>query len=55
LLYEKLINFNITLNDIIKKINEIEGYILDNQIKYKLKTIWVNKTFSGTYKTYIIY
>jgi hypothetical protein len=43
------------LDDIIKKINEIEECKVKNKNKYKLETIWANKTFGGTYKAYIIY
>ena len=43
------------LDDIIKKINEIDECKFKNKIKYTLEEIWVNKTFGGTYKAYIIY
>lgn len=55
LLYGKIVNFNMKLDDIIKKINEIDEYKLENKIKYSLEEIWTNKTFGGTYKAYIIY
>jgi len=55
LLYGKIVKFNMTLDDIISKINEIEECKLENKIKYTLDTIWANKTFGGTYKAYIIY
>jgi hypothetical protein len=55
LLYGKIVDFNMNLYDIIKKINEIEECKLENRIKYTLKTIWVNKTFSENYETYIIF
>jgi hypothetical protein len=55
LLYGKIVNFNMKLDDIIKKINEIDECKLKNKIKYSLEEIWVNKTFGGTYKAYIIY
>lgn len=55
LLYGKIVDFNMTLYDIIKKINEIEECKLKNRIKYTLKTIWVNKTFGENYETYIIF
>ena len=43
------------LDNIIKKINEIEDCKFKNKIKYLLEEIWANKTFGGTYKAYIIY
>jgi len=55
LLYGKIVKFNMRLDDIISKINEIEECKLENKIKYTLDTIWANKTFGGTYKAYIIY
>jgi len=55
LLYGKIVDFNMKLDDIIKKINEIEEYKVKNKNKYILETIWANKTFGGTYKAYIIY
>jgi hypothetical protein len=54
LLYGKLVDFNMKMDDIINKINEIEECKL-NKIKYTLETVWVNKAFGGTYKAYIIY
>jgi len=55
LLYGKIVNFNMKLDDIIKKINEIDECKFKNKIKYTLEEIWVSKTFGGTYKAYIIY
>ena len=55
LLYGKIVNFNMNIYDIIKKINEIDDCKLENKIKYSLEEIWTNKTFGGTYKAYIIY
>jgi hypothetical protein len=55
LLYGKIVKFNMNLDDIIKKINKIEECRLENRTKYTLTTIWANKQFGGTYKTYIIY
>ena len=54
LLYGKLVDLNMKMDDIINKINEIEECKL-NKIKYTLETVWVNKSFGGTYKAYIIY
>jgi uncharacterized membrane protein len=55
LLHGKIVNFNMNVNDIIKKINEIDECKLENKIKYSLEQILTNKTFGGTYKAYIIY
>ena len=55
LLYGKIVNFNMKLDDILQKINEIEECKLDNKIHYTVETIWTNKTFGQTYKAYIIY
>ena len=55
LLYGKIVNFNMTLDDIIKKINEIDECKLKNKTKYLLEEIFTNKTFGGMYKAYIIY
>ena len=54
-LYGKIVNFSMKLDDIIKKINEIDECKLENKTKYSLEQIWTNKTFGGTYKAYIIY
>jgi hypothetical protein len=43
------------IDDIIKKINEIDECKLENKIKYTLEEIWTNKTFGEKYKAYIIY
>ena len=55
LLYGKIVDFNMNLYDIIKKINEIEECKLENKTNYTLETIWTNKTYGCTYKAYIIY
>jgi len=55
LLYGKIVNFNMKLYDVIKKINEIDECKLENKLKYSLEEILINKTFGGTYKAYIIY
>jgi len=55
LLYGKIVEFDMNLNDIIKKINGMDECKLENKIKYTLEEIWTNKTFGGTYKAYIIY
>jgi len=44
------------IKDIVTKINEIEECkIKNNDSKYILNTIWVNKKFGGCYNAYIIY
>jgi len=55
LLNGKIVNFNMKLDDIIKKINEIDECKLENKIKYSLDEIWITKTFEETHKAYIIY
>jgi hypothetical protein len=55
LLYGKIVKFNMKLDDIIQKINEIHECKLENKIKYKLEEIWTNKIIGGKYKAYIIY
>jgi DNA polymerase III epsilon subunit-like protein len=55
LLYGKIVNFNMNLYDIIKKINAIDDYKLENKIKYSIEEILINKTFGGISKAYIIY
>jgi len=45
LLYGKIVKFIMNLDDIIKKINEIEECRIENRTKYTLTTIWTNKTF----------
>jgi len=42
------------VDDIIKKINEIYEYKIENKM-YSLEEIWTNKIYGGTYKAYIIY
>ena len=55
LLYGKIVDFNMKLEDVIKKINEIDECKFKNKIIYTLEQIWTNKVFGGTYKAYIIY
>ena len=45
ILYGKIVDFNMKIDDIIKKINEIDECKLENKIKYTLEEIWTNKTF----------
>ena len=51
----KIVTFNMTLDDIIKKINEIEEVKTNNKTKEIVTTIWANKPLGGKCKTYIIY
>ena len=52
LLYGKIVKFNMKLEDVIIKINEIQEIKFKN---YILDTIWTNSKFGGVYKAYIIY
>ena len=54
LLYGKIVKFNMKLEDVIIKINEIQEIKLKNT-NYILNTIWTNSKFGGVYKAYIIY
>ena len=54
LLYGKIVKFNMKLEDVIIKINEIQEIKLKNT-NYILDTIWTNSKFGGVYKAYIIY
>lgn len=55
LLSGKLVRFDMSINDAIKKINGIDECKIENKIKYTLKSIWANKTSGGVYKAYIIF
>ena len=55
ILYGKIVDFNMKIDDIIKKINEIDECKLENKIKYTVEEIWTNKTFGEKCKAYIIY
>ena len=55
LLYGKIVNFDMKLIDIIKKISEIDECKLENKLKYSLEQILINKIIGETYKAYIIY
>lgn len=56
LLYGKIVNFNMKIEDIIAKINEIDECKFENKnTKYILETIWANKLTGGVYKANIIY
>ena len=52
----KIVKFNMKINDIITKINEIEECKIKNtDTKYILSTIYVNKIFGGSCEAYILY
>ena len=56
ILYGKIVKFNMKINDIITKINEIEECKNKNtDTKYNLSTIYVNKIFGGSCEAYILY
>ena len=56
LLYGKIVNFNMTVEDIIEKINDIEDCKFKNNIeKYTLKTIMAYTINGEVYKVNIIY
>lgn len=55
LLHGKIINFNMKIEDIIKKINEIEECRFKNKTTYTMETILANKKNGESCKTYIIY
>ena len=55
LLYGKIVNFKMSLNDVLKKINEMVECRSENKVIYTIETVWANKTIGGTYKSYIIY
>jgi len=56
LLYGKIVNFDMKVNDVIDKINTIEECRFKNKTtNYTLETIWTNKSSGGTHKAYIIY
>ena len=56
ILYGKIVKFNMKINDIITKINEIEECKIKNtDTKYILSTIYVNKIFGGSCEAYILY
>lgn len=51
----KIVSFNMDIDNILKKINEIEEYKFNNdKIRCSLNIIWANKFFGGLYETYII-
>ena len=55
ILYGKIVNFYMKLEDILKKINELEECKLENRTKYTLEKIFANKSGGGIHSTYIIY
>ena len=55
ILYGKLVNFDMKLENIIQKINDIENYKIKGKTNYTLDTIWTTKKSGGMFKAYIIY
>ena len=55
ILHGKIVSFNMNIEDIIIKINEIEECKFKNKLKYTMNTIWANKKSGSTCKTHIIY
>jgi len=53
-LHGKIVIFDMTLDDVITKINEIEECKFKNT-KYTLETIWPNDVFGSVTNAYIIY
>ena len=52
----KIVNFNMKLEDILNKLNQIEDIRFKNKNdKYTLDTVWTSKIKGGVCKTYIIY
>jgi hypothetical protein len=52
----KIVNFNMKLEDILNKLNQIEDIRFNNKNdKYTLDTVWASKIKGGVCKTYIIY
>lgn len=54
MLHGKLVSFNMKLEDVIKKINNIEECKF-NKNRYTLDTIYASKMAGGVVKTYIIF
>jgi hypothetical protein len=55
-LHGKIVNFNMKLEDIMNKLNQLEDIKFKNKTdKYTLDTIWASKIKGGICKTYIIY
>ena len=55
-LHGKIVNFNMKLEDILNKLNQLEDIRFKNKNdKYTLDTIWASKMKGGICKTYIIY
>jgi hypothetical protein len=55
ILYGKIVNFNMTIEDIIKKINKIEDFKIENKTKYYIKSILTNKTYGDTDEAFIFF
>jgi hypothetical protein len=56
ILHGKIVSFNMKVEDVVKKIYEIEECKFKNKnTKYTLTTIYANTNNKGVFKTYIIY
>lgn len=55
ILHGLIVHFDMTLDDILIKINNLEELRFDDRIKYKLEQILVSKKFGGMCSAYIIY
>lgn len=55
LLHGKIVNFNMKMEDIVSKINEIQECKFKNKTKYTMETILANRKYGGTCYAYIIY
>ena len=55
ILYGKIVNFDMSLGDVIQKINEIKDIKRSNKPTYTLDTIVVNKNCGGICQAYIIH
>jgi hypothetical protein len=52
----KMVSFNMSLADVLNKINQIVECKFENEReKYMVDTVWVTKYTGGVFKAYIIY
>jgi hypothetical protein len=52
----KMVSFNMSLPDVLNKINQIVEYQFeDGREKYIVDTVWITKYTGGVIKAYIIY
>jgi hypothetical protein len=59
ILHGAIVHFDMTLDNVIRKINNLEEFRLEDKtkynLKYKLEKILVNKKYGGVCDAYIIY